>query len=195
MTRNHVNVVLVCMFATLVLSSVSCSSSLSRGKAAELISKGFESDKKTVIWISFNHPVDSHEQLVAEPSEYGVLARLGYLDCQIIPAARPEGGIGHPQYCGLQLTSKGNQASVAWEVHKYQNEISDINVPVAKPELVDVTGITLRENEAAATYTWKLTPINDIGKAVAEQEKFETVASATAYFQKFDDGWRLRSLR
>lgn len=63
-----------------------------------------------------------------------------------------------------------------------------LSIPVARRELVGVTGISRQGNIADVEFTWKWTPLNEFGGALYSGDLHY---KATVGFRQFDDGWRL----
>lgn len=61
-------------------------------------------------------------------------------------------------------------------------------VPAARRELVAVTGISRQGNSADVEFTWKWTPLNELGAALYSGEVHY---KSIAVFRKYDDGWRI----
>jgi hypothetical protein len=62
------------------------------------------------------------------------------------------------------------------------------NVPVARRELVKVTGISKNGNVADVDFLWKWVPLNEVGAALyADGVEY----NATVGFKHYDDGWRV----
>lgn len=142
-------------------------------------------------------------------AQIGVLAKLGYVYCEVIPESTY--GVYRqtiPAQCKVRLTEKGVKASADWEVSTTETPLDNLtalNIPVARAELIEVTGIATIEalNHATADFTWRITPIGDIGRALAPlhfrqtSETQHAIGGQTrfgkAQFQKYDDGWRILS--
>ena len=63
-----------------------------------------------------------------------------------------------------------------------------ITVPAAKREFVSVTGIAKQGSSADVEFTWKWTPLNEIGAVLySEEHRFRSLVG----FRQFDDGWRI----
>lgn len=61
-------------------------------------------------------------------------------------------------------------------------------VPVARRELVEVTGISRDNVTADVDFIWRWVPLNEVGKAmVAGDVRYKS----TVTFKRYDDGWRL----
>lgn len=65
---------------------------------------------------------------------------------------------------------------------------SSLSFPVARRELIAVTGITKDANAADVEFDWKWVPLNEIGEALYSRDlHYRSVVA----FRKYDDGWRL----
>ncbi len=65
---------------------------------------------------------------------------------------------------------------------------SSISLPVARRELLGVTGIAKQDNSADVEFEWKWVPLNEIGEALYSRD---LRYRSTVGFRKYDDGWRL----
>lgn len=65
---------------------------------------------------------------------------------------------------------------------------SSVSLPVARRELLGITGITKQENSADVEFEWKWVPLNEIGEALYSRE---LRYRSSVGFRKYDDGWRL----
>jgi hypothetical protein len=63
-----------------------------------------------------------------------------------------------------------------------------LNIPVARRELVAVTGVSKQANGADVDFTWKWTPLNEIGAALYSGDVHY---KSTVGFREYDDGWRI----
>jgi hypothetical protein len=132
-------------------------------------------------------------------------------------------------------TVKGSSATTPWvlnieptlaekgrDLAKSQGLTGDRAVPLAKRQLIEVTGVKEQGGQAVADFTWKAVP-NEAGEAFdpssatfkslpqrlqavlrkergigpfarAATQGWGEVSKATAGFQKYDDGWRLAAL-
>jgi hypothetical protein len=62
------------------------------------------------------------------------------------------------------------------------------SVPVARRELVGVTGISKNDNLADVDFLWKWVPLNEVGGALySGNVKYHSLVT----FKHYDDGWRL----
>lgn len=63
-----------------------------------------------------------------------------------------------------------------------------MSLPVAKRELVGVTGIAKQDNSADVEFEWKWVPLNEVGEALYSRD---VRYHSSVGFRKYDDGWRL----
>ncbi len=61
-------------------------------------------------------------------------------------------------------------------------------IPVARRELLAVTGISKQGNLADVDFTWKWVPLNEVGAALYSGDLHY---SSTVGFRNYDDGWRI----
>jgi hypothetical protein len=61
-------------------------------------------------------------------------------------------------------------------------------VPVARRELVSVSGISKQGNVADVDFTWRWIPLNEIGAALYSGD---VRYNSTVEFRDYDDGWRI----
>jgi hypothetical protein len=67
-------------------------------------------------------------------------------------------------------------------------EKQSFSIPAAKRELVAITGIAKQGNVADVEFTWRWTPMNEVGAALYSS----TVQyRSTTMLRKYDDGWRV----
>jgi hypothetical protein len=61
-------------------------------------------------------------------------------------------------------------------------------IPVARRELVGVTGISKQGNLADVDFTWRWVPLNEVGAALYSGNLHY---NSTVGFRDYDDGWRI----
>jgi hypothetical protein len=67
-------------------------------------------------------------------------------------------------------------------------EKQSFSIPAARRELVAITGIAKQGNVADVEFTWKWSPLNEVGAALYSGDvHYRSIAS----FRCYDDGWRL----
>lgn len=157
--------------------------SLDRDTAAEMISKHFEGAPTTSVTVYFSG--DPSVQLETD-QQVASLYRAGYIG---IETMSDEYHIG--PFSIFVLSEKGKQQAARddWKIKydRLNRWIDKITIPVARPELVEVTGITKQGTEATVIFMWRQKPIGEVGEALGYgQEKQRQM-----HFRKFDDGWRL----
>jgi hypothetical protein len=155
---------------------------------------------------------------------WAVLRHLGYIEVKVsvIRAYQEKDtygfSAGKPWVLKIEptLTDKGK------ELEKYQGSDGYKAVPLARREMVEVTGVREKEGQAAADFTWTAVP-NEAGRAFdpttdtfkglppelqqalmksrgigpfsgTGTQSWDQVWKSTASFQKYDDGWRLVSI-
>jgi hypothetical protein len=67
-------------------------------------------------------------------------------------------------------------------------EKRSFSIPAAHRELVAVTGIAKQGNAADVEFTWRWTPLNEVGAALYPGTAHYR---STARFRDYDDGWRV----
>lgn len=65
---------------------------------------------------------------------------------------------------------------------------SSISLPVARRELLGITGVAKQDNSADVEFEWKWVPLNEFGEALYSRD---LRYRSTVGFRKYDDGWRL----
>jgi hypothetical protein len=65
---------------------------------------------------------------------------------------------------------------------------SSFALPVARRELVEVTGISKQGIAADVDFTWRWVPLNEIGAALYSSDLHY---KSTVAFRQYDDGWRV----
>jgi hypothetical protein len=63
-----------------------------------------------------------------------------------------------------------------------------IAIPVARRELLSITGIAKQGNSADVDFTWTWVPLNEIGAALYSRDIH---SKATVGFREYDDGWHV----
>lgn len=86
-------------------------------------------------------------------------------------------------------------ASGVWSLAPGSPECTIYEIPVEQKKLIAVTGIAngLLGGMAGVQYTWRW-EVTPKGKLLFDKEQSDQVFTATAYFQLYDDGWRVVTL-
>lgn len=172
---------LVSALALLVpLFACSARDFLTRRLAAELLtsSETFKATQKFWLRIGTTSNAD-----YTSP-EYMVLQRRGWITAASVPCA-PETKV--PACWDVALTPLG--VGVFRELipaNAIQSQY--VSVPVARRELVRITGISKNGTSAEVEFSWRWIPLNEVGQALyAEGMQYKS----TAAFRLYDDGWRV----
>ncbi len=173
--------------------TVNCDGGLSRSEAAKLISGNQKFSEPMKVEFRYGQVYgkgvgeSTSWDISVNQHIYSVLDSLGYIEMGYDP---------NPLMDIVNLTEKGKKEAANWEqgsgmMGKFYK------IPVLKREIVEVTGISepkSGENTSQATFTWRWQPINEIGKALGDENTFEKLFEGSAQFQKFDDGWRVMNV-
>ena len=116
--------------------------------------------------------------------EYLVLQRHGWISAS--PGPCPPGIIPPPCW-DVRLTPSGVE-TIRPLVPREDADQSSLPIPVARRELLGVTGISRQGTAADVEFTWKWAPMNEVGAALYSGDMhYKSVAG----FRQFDDGWRV----
>jgi hypothetical protein len=116
--------------------------------------------------------------------EYLVLQHHGWISATAI-ACSP--GMTPPPCWNVVLTPSGVE-TVNSLTPAEQGDKSSISLPVARRELVNVTGIAKEDTSSDVEFEWKWVPLNEIGEALYSRD---LRYKSTVGFRKYDDGWRM----
>jgi len=101
--------------------------------------------------------------------------------------ARCSAGLAPPPCWDILLTPSGVD-TIRPLVPSEQADRSSLEFPVARKELVEVTGISKEGTQADVEFTWKWVPLNEVGAALYSADLRYT---STVAFRHYDDGWRV----
>jgi hypothetical protein len=164
----------------LVLASCSARDFLTRRLASDLIS-GSPALKAPQSLLLHTGIVSSKDY----PSpEYLVLQNHGWISAATV--ACPAGLLPPP--CWNIVLSPSGVDVVRTSLAAEEAAKSSISLPVARRELLGITGITKRDNSADVEFEWKWVPLNEIGEALYSRD---LRYRSSVGFRKYDDGWRL----
>ena len=116
--------------------------------------------------------------------EYLVLQHHGWISANTA-ACSP--GMTPPPCWDVLLTPSGVDAVRAL-IPKDEADKSTLFIPVARRELVTVTGISKQDNLADVDFTWRWVPLNEVGAALYSGDLHY---NSTVGFRDYDDGWRI----
>lgn len=178
MLTRLVQVALILML--LLLTACSPRDFLTRRLATDLIlaSSEFQAHQRFVLQTGI---VSSKDY----PSpEYLVLQHHGWISTTTALCPRD---LNPPPCWDVLLTPSGVDA-VRSVLPAEQTNGSVLSVPVAKRELVAVTGVSKQGNSADVAFTWKWAPLSEIGAALYSGD---LQYKSTVAFRSYDDGWRI----
>ena len=116
--------------------------------------------------------------------EYIVLQRRGWISGSTIAC---KADVAPPPCWDVILTPAGVD-TFRDLISSSQSAANYFSVPTARRQLVEVTGISKEGNIADVDFTWKWSPVNEVGAALyAGDAQF----SSTVEMKRYDDGWRL----
>ena len=170
----------VCLFSVLLFASCSPRDFLTRRLATDLIDGSNEFKNPQQFWLHTG--LVSNKDYLAPESL--VLQHHGWISgtrATCLPDLAP------PPCWDVLLTPSGVDTfrilAAPADVEK-----PAFAVPAARRELVAITGINKQGNSADVEFTWKWTPVNEVGAALYSGEvHYKSIAG----FRKYDDGWRI----
>jgi hypothetical protein len=177
--RNRL-IVALCPVCALLLSSCSPRDVLSRRLAADLIRGSSSFTTPQQFWLRTG-VVSNKEYL--EP-EYLLLQHHGWTSATTVPCP-PQ--LAPPPCWDVVLTPSGVE-TIRGLITPEDAGKPSFNVPAARRELLEITGISKQGNTADVDFTWKWAPLNEVGAAIYSADLHYR---STAGFRYYDDGWRL----
>jgi hypothetical protein len=168
------------LFAVLFLLSCSPRDFLTRRLAADLISTSdpFKTPQQFVLRTGVLSNKD-----YASP-EYLVLQRRGWISATTAPCSP---GLAPPPCWDVLLTAAGVD-TVRTLIPAEETTKASLSIPVARRELVGVTGLSKQGDLADVDFTWRWFPLNEVGAALYSGDLRYT---STVGFRDYDDGWRI----
>ena len=167
-------------FALLLLTSCSPRDFLTRRLATDLIaaSGAFKTPQQYILQTGL---VSNKDYLAPE---YLVLEHHGWVAAT--NAACPP-GVAPPPCWNILLTPSGVD-TVRTIVPADEAAKPSFAIPVARRELIAVTGIAKQGGVADVDFTWRWIPLNEIGAALYSSD---LPSKSTVSFRDYDDGWRV----
>jgi hypothetical protein len=175
-----ISILAVCLSALLGLSSCSPRDFLTRRLATDLLSAS--EAFKTPQQFALQTGVVSNKDYVTP--EYLVLQQHGWISAT---TARCAPGMV-PAPCWDVLLTPSGVETVRSLVSAEEATKASLQIPVARRELLGVTGISKQGTAADVEFTWKWVPLNEIGAALYSGD---LRYNSTVGFRQYDDGWRL----
>ena len=169
-----------CLAVTLLLTSCSPREILSLRLAADLIaaSDAFKITQQYTLQTG----VLANKDYVSP--EYLILQHHGWISATSAACAQ---GLGPPPCWEVILTPSGVE-TVRSVVSPDEPAKTTFAIPVAKRQLVAVTGISKQGIVADIDFSWKWVPLNEIGAALYSGD---VRYRSTVRFREYDDGWRI----
>jgi hypothetical protein len=116
--------------------------------------------------------------------EYLVLQRHGWIS---VTSSTCTPGLA-PAPCWNVLLTPSGVETIRTLVADEEARKPSITIPVAKRELIGVTGVSKEAGIADVEFTWKWIPMNEVGDALFSGDlRYKSIVG----FRQFDDGWRL----
>ena len=169
------------LFGVLLLASCSPRDFLTRRLATDLISA---SDPfKMPQQFPLQTGIVSNKDYVSP--EYLVLQQHGWISAT---TARCPAGLA-PSPCWDVLLTPSGVETVRSLVPADEADKTLFFIPVARRELVAVTGIAKQGTLADVDFTWRWVPLNEVGAALYSSDLHYT---STVGFRDYDDGWRVQ---
>ena len=170
----------LCAACLLLLTSCTPRDFLTRRLAADLIasSETFRTQQQ----FQFRIGVVPNKDYLS--SDYLALQHHGWISATVSPCPP---ALAPPPCWDVMLTPSG--------VDTFQSLLApgdadkqSFTISAARRELVAVTGIAKQGNTADVEFTWKWTPLNEVGAVLYSRE---THHRSSAIFRCYDDGWRV----
>jgi hypothetical protein len=168
--------------ASLLLFAIACSPRdfLTRRLAADLIAGSDTFQMPQQFWLRTG-PVSNKDYT---SPEYLVLERHGWITASNV-ACPPN--IAPPPCWDVILTPLGIETIRNW-VPSSVGKSHYFSVPVARRELLEITGITKNGNVADVDFRWRWVALNELGSGLyAPNIDYKS----TVGFIHYDDGWRM----
>ena len=170
----------LCVVLSTGLLSCSPRDLLSRRLASDLISAS-DAFKQTQRYVLQTGVIANKDYLAPE---YLVLQHHGWISAT---NATCTPGLTPPPCWDILLTPSGVD-TVRLLVSPKETAKSSFAIPVARRELIGVTGVSKQGNMADVDFTWRWIPLNEIGAALYSGDVHY---KSTVGFRSYDDGWRI----
>ena len=143
--------------------------------------------------ISASEPFKAPQQF---PLQTGTVANKDYMSPEYIVLQQ------HGWITANKATCPPSQTPPCWDVLLTPSGVDTVRslvpaeeadksllfIPIAKRELLAVSGISKQGNVADVDFQWKWVPLNEVGSALYSSDVHYI---STVSFRDFDDGWRL----
>jgi hypothetical protein len=170
----------LCLVGALLLASCSPRDFLTRRLAADLIDGSNEFKSPQQFWLHTG--LVSNKDYLAPESL--VLQRRGWISST---RATCSPSLAPPPCWDVLLTPSGVD-TFRMIAAPADSEKPSFAIPVARRELVAITGISKHGGSADVEFTWKWIPLNEVGAALYSGDvHYKSIAG----FRDYDDGWRI----
>jgi hypothetical protein len=168
------------LWFALALSACSPRDFLTRRLAADLISASdaFKMPRQFPLQTG----IVSNKDFVSP--DYLVLQQRGWISAS---PARCSSSLAPPPCWDVLLTPSGVE-TVRALVPAEQADKALFSLPVARREVISVTGISKQGNVADVDFRWKWIPLNEVGSALYSGDLHY---NSSVEFRDYDDGWRI----
>lgn len=164
----------------LLLTSCSPRNFLTRRLASDLISASAEF--QTPQRFTLQTGILSNKDYVSP--EYLVIQHHGWISANSAPCTP---GLAPPPCWDVLFTPSGVD-TIRTIVSADESTKPSITIPAARRELVAIAGISKQGSLADVEFTWKWTPLNEIGAALYSGDvHYKSLVG----FRQYDDGWRV----
>ena len=173
------SIVALC-FLTVLLAACSPRDYLTRRLATDLIatSATFNAPQQFIL-----HTGVMSNKDYASP-EYVILLHKGWISATTITCPKDVA----PAPCWDVLLTASGVDTVHAVAPAPEDDKNTFTIPVAKRQLIAVTGISKQGGSAVVEFTWKWAPVNEVGAALySTGEHFRSDVG----FRQYDDGWRI----
>ena len=171
---------IVLLIGAVFLTSCSPRNYLTRRLAADLLSASdaFKTPQQYVLQTGVISGKD-----YTSP-EYLVLQHHGWISATVVPCTQ---GLTPPPCWDVLLTPSGVD-TVQSVVPADETGKPTLNIPVARRELLAITGVSKQGSLADVDFTWRWVPLNEVGAALYSGD---LRYKSTVGFRDYDDGWRI----
>ena len=180
MRKRYIFILIPMLLGALLFSSCSPRDFLTRRLAADLIAGSTAFRTPRQFWLRIG--ILSNKDYLS--SEYLVMQHRGWISATNAPCPSQVS----PSPCWDVMLTPSGVDTVRNLVVPEDRDKSAFNVPVARRELLAITGISKQGNVADVEFTWRWVPLNEFGSALYSSDLH--YASAVG-FRFYDDGWRV----
>lgn len=170
----------VCLLCVLLLSACSPRDFLTRRLAADLIAGSGTFKTPQQFWLHTG--IVTNKDYLAPESL--VMQHHGWISATTKPCPP---SLTPPPCWDVVLTPSGVD-TIRVLVSPQDADKTSFNVPAARRELVEITGISKQGNLGDVSFTWRWIPLNELGAALYSSD---LRYKSTVGFRYYDDGWRV----